>query len=132
MGPTAAFAGSNSERQSVGLPGHCVACAEHGHVMAHPDLGCGDVGCTSLHDEPAPRDAPAPEALVEPPRWSVIACTDETIWLRIGDNTAGDGIWLNTGVGGPRYARFADLSVDCVLALGLDQPLPPGDYPTTV
>lgn len=51
MGPTAPFAGSSAERQSVGLPGHCVKCAEHGHVAAHPDLGCGDVGCTARHDE---------------------------------------------------------------------------------
>lgn len=47
--PTARYAGSNSERQSVGLPGHCERCAEHGHVEAHPNYGCGDVGCSSAH-----------------------------------------------------------------------------------
>lgn len=47
--PTASFAGSNSERQSVGLPGHCEDCAQLGHVLAHPDLGCGDVGCNRAH-----------------------------------------------------------------------------------
>lgn len=38
MGPTAAYAGSNSERQSVGLPGHCVTCAEHGHVAVEAKM----------------------------------------------------------------------------------------------
>lgn len=47
------FTGSNSERQSVGDPGHCDRCAEVGHVKAHPELGCGDVGCNSYHAEPA-------------------------------------------------------------------------------
>lgn len=46
------FTGSNPERQSVGLPGHCDACADRGHVDAHPDLGCSDVGCSSMHPEP--------------------------------------------------------------------------------
>ena len=46
---THSFAGTNSERQSVGLPGHCERCAEVGHVRAHPRLGCGDVGCTRAH-----------------------------------------------------------------------------------
>jgi hypothetical protein len=41
--------GQNTERQSVGLPGHCDRCAEVGHVAAHPDLGCADVGCTQSH-----------------------------------------------------------------------------------
>jgi hypothetical protein len=41
--------GQNTERQSVGLPGHCDRCAEVGHVVAHPDLGCADVGCTQSH-----------------------------------------------------------------------------------
>lgn len=52
--PTHPYAGNNSARQSVGLPGHCEACAQHGHVAAHPDFGCGDVGCTTAHlDAPA-------------------------------------------------------------------------------
>jgi hypothetical protein len=46
---TASLSGSNSERQSVGLPGHCEPCSALGHVRAHPELGCGDVGCTSAH-----------------------------------------------------------------------------------
>lgn len=49
--PTHPYAGSNSERQSVGLPGHCERCAQVGHVKAHPDLGCGDVGCTAFHPD---------------------------------------------------------------------------------
>ena len=49
----AQFAGSNTERQSVGLPGHCERCAAVGHVKAHPELGCSDVGCYSHHDEPS-------------------------------------------------------------------------------
>ena len=48
--------GSNSERQSVGDPGHCEDCCSVGHVVAHPDLGCGDVGCYRTHgDEEADR-----------------------------------------------------------------------------
>lgn len=41
--------GSNSARQSVGEPGHCNRCAKFGHVKAHPNLGCGDVGCDVGH-----------------------------------------------------------------------------------
>lgn len=44
------FAGSNTDRQSVGLPGHCDRCARVGHVLAHPTMGCGDVGCYHGHD----------------------------------------------------------------------------------
>ena len=29
---------------------HCARCAEVGHVVAHPDLGCGDVGCVQGHE----------------------------------------------------------------------------------
>jgi len=49
--PTHPFAGSNKERAQVGLPGHCERCAKVGHVKAHRDLGCGDVGCNTDHDE---------------------------------------------------------------------------------
>lgn len=53
--PTANYAGTNSDRQSIGLPGHCERCAERGHVAAHPGYGCGDVGCNLAHEvEPAP------------------------------------------------------------------------------
>lgn len=44
------YAGSNSDRQSVGDPGHCESCCSVGHIVAHPMLGCGDVGCNSNHD----------------------------------------------------------------------------------
>lgn len=44
------YVGSNSDRQSVGLPGHCEQCANVGHVEAHPELGCSDVGCHASHD----------------------------------------------------------------------------------
>jgi hypothetical protein len=47
--PTHEHAGQNSERQSIGLPGHCWACAVVGHVVAHPDYGCGDVQCNFDH-----------------------------------------------------------------------------------
>lgn len=50
--PTHPHAGADSERASVGDPGHCEVCAILGHVAAHPDYGCGDVQCTSDHDEP--------------------------------------------------------------------------------
>ena len=57
-----AYTGSNPERQSVGLPGHCEDCAEHGHVAAHPDLGCSDVGCDSAHPEEPDTTAASGEA----------------------------------------------------------------------
>lgn len=57
--PTHSYAGSNSDRQCVGLPGHCERCAEVGHVLAHPDLGCGDVGCTRDHPPGLACDEPA-------------------------------------------------------------------------
>jgi hypothetical protein len=50
---TIAYAGSNPDRQAVGLPGHCDNCARFGHVDAHPRLGCSDVGCTAAHAVPA-------------------------------------------------------------------------------
>lgn len=46
------YCGSNSERQSVGDPGHCEDCCSVGHIVAHPEYGCGDVGCYSDHAEP--------------------------------------------------------------------------------
>ena len=67
-------------------------------------------------------------AATEPLRWSVIADDADHIWLRIGNDMDGVGIWLNTGDGGPRYAKFADLAVACVLAVGLDEPIPPTEY----
>lgn len=48
------YCGSDADRQSVGDPGHCEDCASVGHIVAHPDLGCGDVGCYSSHDVPPP------------------------------------------------------------------------------
>lgn len=45
--------GSSKKRAEVGLPGHCERCAEVGHVAAHPDMGCGDVGCDTSHPDPA-------------------------------------------------------------------------------
>lgn len=48
--PTALYAGSNSDRQCAGRPGHCSVCAIIGHVEAHPEFGCGDVGCNHSHE----------------------------------------------------------------------------------
>jgi hypothetical protein len=53
MPPTAEYAGGDSERQGVGLPGHCWVCAVLGHIQAHPTLGCSDVGCYRSHDAQA-------------------------------------------------------------------------------
>jgi hypothetical protein len=61
--PTHPFAGSDSERQSVGDPGHCEDCAEFGHVAAHPDLGCGDVGCNRTHAPGEPSDIRGMQAM---------------------------------------------------------------------
>lgn len=52
--PTHQYAGSCKERAEIGKPGHCEPCAERGHVLAHPDLGCADVGCYQAHDDEAP------------------------------------------------------------------------------
>jgi hypothetical protein len=73
--PTHPFAGSNSERQSIGLPGHCERCAELGHVKAHPSLGCGDVGCERAHGDAqeAAARVPAPAAgLVADGNWRAL------------------------------------------------------------
>lgn len=43
--------GSDQQRQSNGLPGHCEDCTDRGHVAVHPELGCSDVGCTSSHED---------------------------------------------------------------------------------
>lgn len=43
------YAGTNTKRQLIGLPGHCDACATDGHVRTHPNLGCADVGCVREH-----------------------------------------------------------------------------------
>lgn len=47
------YAGNAAARQEVGDPGHCEDCCSVGHVVAHPDLGCGDVACISDHPEPS-------------------------------------------------------------------------------
>lgn len=49
------YSGNNSERQSVGDPGHCEDCCSVGHVAAHPELGCADVQCYSEHSDPTAR-----------------------------------------------------------------------------
>ena len=51
------FCGSDTARQEVGDPGHCEDCCSAGHVVAHPDLGCGDVGCYLTHG-PDPEHRP--------------------------------------------------------------------------
>lgn len=45
------YCGTDAERQSIGDPGHCEDCCSVGHIVAHPDLGCGDVGCVRDHPE---------------------------------------------------------------------------------
>lgn len=54
------FCGSNPERQLVGDSGHCEDCVSVGHIVAHPELGCGDVGCTRDHPEPGDGSAGRP------------------------------------------------------------------------
>lgn len=49
--PRRCYVGSNKERQAVGRPGHCERCATLGHIEAHPELGCADVGCNHSHEE---------------------------------------------------------------------------------
>lgn len=43
------WCGSSSDRQSGRDPGHCEDCCAVGHVIAHPDYGCADVGCYRDH-----------------------------------------------------------------------------------
>lgn len=50
--------GSDTARQEVGDPGHCEDCCSVGHVVAHPDLGCGDVGCYRTHGDPMSGQTP--------------------------------------------------------------------------
>lgn len=61
---TADFAGSSKARQEIGLPGHCELCATVGHIAAHPDLGCSDVGCERAH---GPGDGPTIRTQHGPP-----------------------------------------------------------------
>lgn len=49
---TGIYVGSDPERQTIGLPGHCDQCATTGHIRAHPKRGCADVGCNSSHETP--------------------------------------------------------------------------------
>lgn len=66
--PTHRYAGSDKARQEVGLPGHCEDCAQFGHLAAHPNLGCGDVGCTSPHSPGDPADVQQKAVVVIQPR----------------------------------------------------------------
>ncbi|MEU4513123.1 hypothetical protein AB0G05_26815 [Nonomuraea wenchangensis] len=45
------YAGSDPDRQQEGDPGHCNDCVARGHVAAHPNLGCSDVGCDEAHPD---------------------------------------------------------------------------------
>lgn len=47
--PTHPYAGTDKIRAERGDPGHCWVCAIVGHVVAHPDRGCGDVSCDRDH-----------------------------------------------------------------------------------
>lgn len=47
--PVHPYAGSNPARQGAGSPGHCGMCMTEGHLVAHPNAGCADVGCTVVH-----------------------------------------------------------------------------------
>lgn len=57
------YCGTNPDRQSVGEPGHCEDCCSVGHIVAHPHLGCGDVGCYQDHVDSEPTH-PSPYDLV--------------------------------------------------------------------
>lgn len=62
----------------------------------------------------------------EPPRWSVVADDLDHIWLRIGNDHSGRGIWMRTSgetrYGDPVYSQWGQLRPTCVLADGLEQP----------
>jgi len=68
--------------------------------------------------------------LAEPPRWSVVwTKSDDTTWINVGRNYELDGswwsIWVSTHMPN-RVAKWAEMDVACILAWGLDEPIPPG------
>lgn len=54
-------------------------------------------------------------------RWSVVCDEEERIWLRIGNDQAGVGIWLDTTRPGV-YASWSELTATAVLAEGRVHP----------
>lgn len=62
--PTHPYCGSDGDRAYRGDPGHCWVCAVVGHVVAHPERGCGDVKCESDH---ADDDGDMPQQAVTVP-----------------------------------------------------------------
>lgn len=125
------YAGSDSDRQSVGLQGHCDDCAEMGHVAAHPELGCADVGCDKAHDEDTTdwkRDADEFLASTQPLPEPTAGATGDEILARLraamecstGDDlSCGDAGCPVHGDDQPRYNCPAD-DPDCRLDWGDD------------
>lgn len=64
------YCGSSAARESAGDPGHCEDCCSVGHVVAHPDLSCGDVGCYATHNDEDVDDDVTEEELRVPPNAS--------------------------------------------------------------
>lgn len=78
---THGFPGSDPDRQSVGVPGHCEDCARYGHVRAHPDLGCADVGCVSAHGPDEEREV---SGVADPvPPWAVFEDAADRVDYRL-------------------------------------------------
>ena len=77
--------------------GHCERCNEVGHVKAHPDLGCADVGCDLLHDDGTPMSDERCPGSGQPVSWGRDFLTTALIHdpHRVGTplSNALDGVW---------------------------------------
>lgn len=71
--------GSDADRQSVGEAGHCEDCCAVGHLHAHPDLGCGDVGCYRSHDDGG--ESPEYRGLTAAERGDPVSARALAVWL---------------------------------------------------
>mgnify|MGYP000929470271 CR=1 FL=1 len=65
--------------------------------------------------------SPEKDATAEPPRWSVVADVNDHVWMRIGNDASGRGIWMRTTFP-VTHAEWEQLKPSCVLADGLTQP----------
>lgn len=70
--------GTSQDRQWIGRPGHCSVCAVVGHVVAHPEYGCSDVGCDDPHAEVAAL-GPVRESALSPEGDGGLGAGEETL-----------------------------------------------------
>lgn len=121
--PTHRFAGTSRERQETGLPGHCEPCAVFGHVIAHPNLGCSDVGCDKPHgDETDTPGSGIVEVVASPPGDGHPdgRSVGTAVLIKSGDF----GSWFESArrAGGRVFARRVTVHVDWT-EIGVEQDL---------